>query len=172
MIAGINATVLIGLSTVGGAFAESIVREMARKVERPIILPLSNPTINSEAAPADLAQWTNGRAIVATGSPFPGVSQCNNVYIFPALGLGIAASGARRVTDRMIMAAAEALAANSPTSGALLPALEDLRQAAVEIAIAVGKAAQESGVAPATAPEALRERVISSQWTPEYPDFL
>ena len=172
VIASINATVLIGLSTVGGAFTESIVREMARKTERPIILPLSNPTVNSEASPEDLARWTDGRAIVATGSPFPGVSQCNNVYIFPALGLGIAASGARRVTDRMIMAAARALAANSPANGALLPHLKDLRKVAVEVACAVGIAAQESGVAPAMTADALRVRVIANQWVPAYPDFL
>lgn len=185
VIAGIEATVLIGLSTVGGAFSGSIVREMARKVERPIILPLSNPTVNSEAAPADLMRWTSGRALVAAGSPFPDVSQCNNVYIFPALGLGIEASGASRVTDRMIMAAAFALAECAPAvsaadsaaygaarSAALLPPLTRLRDVAIEIAVAVGRAAQESGVAPVTSSDVLRQSVLSHQWTPQYPDFL
>ena len=104
VIGKIDATILIGLSTVGGAFSEAIVREMARKVERPIIFPLSNPTSKSEAKPDDLIQWTDGRALVATGSPFRAVSyggrtipiaQCNNVFIFPAMGLGVVASGAR-----------------------------------------------------------------------------
>src|ERR1700686_4960885 len=104
----IEATILIGLSTVGGAFSESIVREMARKVQRPIIFPLSNPTSKSEAKADDLIHWTEGRAIVASGSPFAPVNyggrripiaQCNNIFIFPAMGLGVVASGARRVTD-------------------------------------------------------------------------
>src|SRR5229473_1394515 len=116
-------TILIGLSTAYGAFTEAIVREMARKVERPIILPLSNPTSKSEATAEDLIRWTDGRALVASGSPFAPVNyggrkfpiaQCNNVFIFPAMGLGIIASGTRRVTDAMMQAAARALAANSP----------------------------------------------------------
>src|SRR4029077_4936202 len=103
VIGNIDATILIGLSTVGGAFSESIVREMARKVQRPIIFPLSNPTSRSEATAEDLIQWTDGSALVATGSPFAPVSyggrtiripQCNNVYIFPAIGLAVVASGA------------------------------------------------------------------------------
>ena len=114
VIRNVDATILIGLSTLGGAFTESIVREMARKVDRPIIFPLSNPTDRCEAVPEDLMRWTDGRAIVATGSPFAPVefagrkipiAQCNNVYVFPAVGLGLIASRARRVTDRMMMAA-------------------------------------------------------------------
>jgi malate dehydrogenase (oxaloacetate-decarboxylating) len=157
----IDATILIGLSTAAGAFTEAMVREMARKVQRPIIFPLSNPTAKSEANADDLMQWTDGRALVATGSPFAPVgyggrripiAQCNNIYIFPAIGLGVVASGARRVTDTMILAAARALAENSPAlqdaSAALLPALADLRQVAVHIATAVGLEAQRAGVAP------------------------
>src|SRR5438093_1698214 len=115
VIGKIDATVLIGLSTARGAFSESIVREMARKGERPIIFPLSNPTSKSEATADDLIRWTDGRALVATGSPFAPVpyggrqipiAQCNNIYIFPAMGLGVVASRARRVTDAMILAAA------------------------------------------------------------------
>ena len=123
VIGQIDATILIGLSTVGGAFSEPIVREMARKVERPIIFPLSNPTTRSEAKAEDLIRWTDGRALVATGSPFAPVNyggrtipiaQCNNVYIFPAMGLGVVASGARRVTEPMMLAAARTLGGNSP----------------------------------------------------------
>src|SRR5260370_22657473 len=123
VISSIDATVLIGLSTAGGAFTKPIVQEMARKVERPIIFPLSNPTDKSEAKPDDLIRWTNGRALVATGSPFPPVTyagsqvpiaQCNNAYIFPGVGLGIVASRACRVTDTMMLAAARALGNNSP----------------------------------------------------------
>lgn len=124
---------LIGLSTVKGIFSESIVREMARKTERPIIFPLSNPTSHSEAEPADLLAWTEGRALVATGSPFLPVkyggrsiaaAQCNNVFIFPAIGLGLAASKARRVTDQMMLAAAKAL---GEQSAALLSACDRAR---------------------------------------------
>ncbi|MBZ5520684.1 MAG: NAD-dependent malic enzyme [Acidobacteriia bacterium] len=185
VIAKVDATILIGLSTLGGAFTEPIVREMARKVERPIIFPLSNPTTNSEATAEDLIRWTDGRALVASGSPFAPVAyggrtfpiaQCNNVYIFPALGLGLVASGARRVTDSMIIAAAQSLAEHSPArkdiSAGLLPALADLRRVAIEIAIAVGMEAQRAGVAPKTTPDELRERVLAHQWNPVYPDVM
>src|SRR5262249_54002979 len=113
VIGRIEATVLIGLSTVGGAFAEPIVREMARKVQRPVIFPLSPRPSRSEASPEDLLGWTGGRALIATGSPYAPVryegrmipiAQCNNVFIFPAVGLGVVASGARRVTDGMMLA--------------------------------------------------------------------
>jgi malate dehydrogenase (oxaloacetate-decarboxylating) len=176
-----DATILIGLSTVSGAFSEPIVHEMARKVERPIIFPLSNPTSKSEATAEDLIRWTDGRALVATGSPFAPVNygdrkipiaQCNNVYIFPAMGLGVAAARARRVTDAMMLAAARTLAATSPAlkdaSAPLLPPLTELRRVAAKIAVAVGIAAQKDGVA-AQLPEAeLRERVTATQWTPCY----
>ena len=177
----IDATILIGLSSVGGAFSESIVRQMARKVERPIILPLSNPTSRSEASAEDLIRWTDGRALVATGSPFSPVSfggrkikiaQCNNIYIFPAMGLGLVASGARRVTEAMMLAAARTLAANSPAlkdpAGALLPPLTELRRVAAEIAFAVGMEAQKDGIAPNCSENELRRRVLDMQWTPAY----
>jgi malate dehydrogenase (oxaloacetate-decarboxylating) len=157
---------------------------MARKVQRPIILPLSNPTAKSEAQADALIRWTDGRALVATGSPFAPVSyagrtipiaQCNNIYIFPAIGLGVIASGARRVTDTMILAAAHALAENSPalkdSSASLLPALIDLRKVAVQIAIAVGLEVQKVGVAPAATAEEVRQQVVSTQWNPAYPSF-
>lgn len=182
VIGQVEATVLIGLSTVAGAFTEPVVRAMARKVDRPVIFPLSNPTSHSEANPEDLVRWTGGRVLVATGSPYPPVqyegrvipiAQCNNVFIFPAVGLGVVASGARRVTDGMMLAAARALGEHSPAwkapSGSLLPALRDVREIARAIATAVGLEAQQAGVAPKTSPEALRDRVAATQWMPEYP---
>jgi malate dehydrogenase (oxaloacetate-decarboxylating) len=185
VIGRVDATVLIGLSTVGGAFTEAVVREMARKVERPVIFPLSNPTSRSEARPEDLIRWTGGRALVATGSPYPPVqyegrsipiAQCNNVFIFPAVGLGVVASGARRVTDGMMLAAARALGEHSPArtdpNGSLLPALRDVRGVARAIATAVGLEAQRAGVAPPTGADELRDRVASTQWTPSYPQAM
>ena len=184
VIGNIEATILIGLSTVGSAFSETIVREMARKVQRPIIFPLSNPTDKSEATAQDLICWTDGRALVATGSPFAPVSyrgctipiaQCNNIYIFPAIGLGIVASGARRVTDAMMLAAARALAANSPAlndpCASLLPSLTSSRRVAAEIASAVGLQAQKDEVAPQIPEDELRQRVKATQWFPSYPSF-
>ncbi|HTS05369.1 MAG TPA: NAD-dependent malic enzyme [Candidatus Eisenbacteria bacterium] len=181
VVGSINATVLIGLSTVGGAFSEPIVREMARKVERPIIFPLSNPTSRSEAAAEDLIRWTEGRALVATGSPFAPVSyggrkipiaQCNNIYIFPAMGLGVVASGARRVTESMMLAAARTLGGNSPALkdpfASLLPPLTEIRRVAAEIAFAVGIEAQKDGVAPKVSEGELRQRVLDTQWKPAY----
>jgi malate dehydrogenase (oxaloacetate-decarboxylating) len=185
VIGKVEATILIGLSTVGGAFTESIVREMARKVQRPIIFPLSNPTTASEAKADDLIRWTDGRALVATGSPFAPVSyggrmipiaQCNNVYIFPAMGLGLVASGARRVTETMMLAAARALGANSPalkdSSASLLPPLTDIRRVAAQIAIAVGIQALNDGVVPTITEDELRRRVQATQWAPAYQPFV
>jgi malate dehydrogenase (oxaloacetate-decarboxylating) len=154
---------------------------MARRVERPIIFPLSNPTSKSEAKAEDLIHWTDGRALVASGSPFAPVNyggrripiaQCNNVHIFPAMGLGVLASGARRVTEPMMLAAARALGANSPAlkdaSASLLPPLTDIRRVAAEIAFAVGVEAQKDGVAPKIGEDELRQRVLKTQWTPAY----
>jgi malate dehydrogenase (oxaloacetate-decarboxylating) len=184
VIGQINGTILIGLSTVTCAFSEGIVREMALRIERPIIFPLSNPTSKCEATPEDLIRWSDGRALVATGSPFAPVNydgrtipiaQCNNVYIFPAIGLGIVASRARRVTDAMLLAAARTLAENSPAlkdpSAPVLPPLTDLRRVAAEIAVAVGIAAQKEGVAAPATEDELRARVAATQWTPEYPSY-
>jgi len=184
VIGQIEATILVGLSTVGGAFSEAIVREMARKVERPIVFPLSNPTTKSEATAEDLIRWTDGRALVATGSPFAPVNyagrkipiaQCNNVYIFPAIGLGVVASRANRVTDQMMLAAARALAQNSPalknSSAPLLPPLTELRRVAAEIAVAVGLQAEKEGVAAELVEDELHRQVIATQWTPGYPAY-
>jgi malate dehydrogenase (oxaloacetate-decarboxylating) len=180
----VEPTVLIGLSTAKGAFTEEIVRQMASVCDRPVIFPLSNPTSHSEADPADLARWTDGRALVATGSPFPPlkiggrevpVAQANNVYVFPAIGLAVTAARATRVTDRMMVAAARAVgrcAARSATDDVvpapLLPPLRDMREAAREIAVAAAVAAVEDGVAPHATEEDLRAAVVRTQWTPQY----
>src|SRR6516162_2840567 len=180
-IAKLDATILIGLSTVKGIFSESVVREMAKRTQRPIIFPLSNPTSRSEAEPADLIEWTEGRALVAAGSPFPPVkyrgrnidiAQCNNVFIFPAVGLGLLASKARRVSDRMMMAAAKALGDQSPAlkdpAASLLPNVRTFRDVARDVAYAVAAQANDEGMAPEFSQEKGRQAVAESQWTPEY----
>jgi malate dehydrogenase (oxaloacetate-decarboxylating) len=154
---------------------------MARRTPRPIILPLSNPTAKAEATPADLLAWTEGRALIATGSPFApvrdgdrsvAIAQCNNVYIFPAVGLALAASPARKVSDGMMLAAARALAEKSPAlrdrNAPLLPALRELRTVARHIAEAVATQAQKEGLAASMPPEELRRRIADTQWTPAY----
>jgi malate dehydrogenase (oxaloacetate-decarboxylating) len=191
----IRPTILIGLSTVADSFTEPMIREMASKVERPIVFPLSNPTDRSEAHPADLLRWTDGRALVATGSPFApvsvagrtiSISQCNNVYIFPAVGLGVVASrpfphsaGATRITDGMMIAAARALAEHSPalkdSTAPILPELKDIRRIAVEVAFAVASEAERSDAAPgvpSSPTSALRSRILASQWFPTYPTYV
>jgi malate dehydrogenase (oxaloacetate-decarboxylating) len=184
VIGKIEATALIGLTTVKGIFSESIVREMARKTDRPIIFPLSNPTSHSEAEPSDLIAWTEGRALIATGSPFAPVSyngksipiaQCNNVFIFPAAGLGVVGSRSRRVTDEMLLAAAKTLGDHSPAlrdpSGSLLPSVNSIREVALDIAYSVGRKAQEEGLASASEPEVLRKKLAETQWFPEYLEY-
>jgi malate dehydrogenase (oxaloacetate-decarboxylating) len=178
----LHPTVLIGTAGQAGAFTEAIVRAMARFVERPLIFPLSNPTSKSEAVPADLLTWTEGRALIATGSPYADVTyngqrvsigQCNNMFIFPGVGLGVLATGARRVTDTMFLAAAQALSACAPALQAptapLYPPVEAVREVAQQVAVAVGLAAQQAGVAALTTPEALEQQVKALMWTPRYP---
>jgi malate dehydrogenase (oxaloacetate-decarboxylating) len=177
----VHPTILIGTAARAGVFTEQIMREMARHVERPIIFPLSNPTSKSEAVPADLIDWTGGRALVATGSPFEDVSyhgqtiasgQCNNMFIFPGVGLGVLASQARHVTNDMFVAAARALSACSPArsdpTAALYPRVEDVRDVSRRVAIAVGLAAQRAGVAEQTSQEELERRVAAHMWVPHY----
>jgi len=181
VVDGFRPTVLIGLSTAAGAFTEPIVRAMAEQTARPVILPLSNPSSRAEADPADLLAWTAGRALVATGSPFPPVatdsglatiSQCNNAFIFPAMGLAAVAANATRVTDSMFLAAARELAALSParTSAAdgLLPRVARLPDLAPRIAHAVALEAVAEGVAPKRSWEELAERITRMRWVPEY----
>jgi malate dehydrogenase (oxaloacetate-decarboxylating) len=180
VVRGVQPTVLIGTSTQPGAFNEEIVTAMAAPVERPIILPLSNPTSLSEAVPADLLAWTNGRALVATGSPFPPVerggttyhiAQANNALVFPGLGLGVTVSRAGRVTDGMLTAAADAvasLASNGGSGAALLPPIDDLRRVTSAVAAAVARSAAEEGVARRLLPD-LDEQVDRAMWRPTYP---
>ncbi|CNB69984.1 NAD-dependent malic enzyme [Yersinia ruckeri] len=174
-------TVLIGVSGQPGLFTEELIREMYRHCARPIVMPLSNPTSRVEARPEDILNWTDGAALVATGSPFAPVSykdtlypiaQCNNSYIFPGIGLGVLASGARRVTDGMLMAASRALADCSPLAingkGALLPNIDDIQSVSKSIAMQVGKAAQLQGVATVTSDNALAEAIEHNYWQPQY----
>jgi malate dehydrogenase (oxaloacetate-decarboxylating) len=175
-------TVLIGVSGQPGLFTEVMVREMARYTQRPIIFPLSNPNSRSEAKPEDLLEWTDGRAIIATGSVFSGVcfrgkaihiDQCNNSYIFPAIGLGVLASRARRVTGGMFMAAAEALSETSPalrdSNAPLLPHIQDIHGVTRYIAQAVALQAQRDGVADRISREALEFQLTANFWLPAYP---
>ncbi|WP_413733565.1 NAD-dependent malic enzyme [Sodalis sp. RH21] len=177
-------SVLIGVSGQTGLFTEEIVREMLRHCPRPIIMPLSNPTSRAEARPQDVLAWTEGAAMMATGSPFASViyqdrrydiPQCNNAYIFPGLGLGILASGASRVTDGMLMAASQALAAASPLAitgaGPLLPPVNDIQQISRAIAIKVAKTAQEEGVASVMSEEDLARSLEQNYWQGGYSHY-
>jgi malate dehydrogenase (oxaloacetate-decarboxylating) len=178
-------TVLVGVSAQRGAFTEEIVREMARHTRLPAILPLSNPTSKAEATPADLLRWTEGRALVGTGSPFAPVevngklvpiAQVNNSYIFPGLALGILVCRARRVTDAMIMAAAKALASLSPAradqSAPLLPPIADARKVSLVVAEAVGKQAITDGVAETGAATDFAEQLRAYMWEPVYRPYV
>jgi malate dehydrogenase (oxaloacetate-decarboxylating) len=177
-------TVLVGVSAQPGAFTEEIVREMARHTARPIIFPLSNPTSKAEAVPADLFGWTDGRALVGTGSPFDPVlvngnltriSQVNNSFIFPGLALGILVSRTTRVSDAMIMASAKALASLSPTlsdpEAPLLPPIADCRKVSLVVAEAVAKQAMADGTAEAVDDATLRERLSAYVWEPVYQPY-
>ena len=179
----VDVGVLVGLSTAAGAFTEEIVRELAAKTARPIIFPLSNPTSRAEAHPAELDAWTDGRALIATGSPFAPlhrdgverpIAQCNNVYIFPAMGLAVTAAQATRVTDDMMRVAAATLGEASPALSdpnlPLLPAWSDVPDVAISIAHAVAVQAVADGVAPKRSADELSERISQVRWTPEYRD--
>ena len=174
-------SVLIGVSGQAGAFTEEAMREMARNTIRPVIFPLSNPTSSSEAAPQDLVDWTEGRALIGTGSPCEPVSiwgkkvvidQTNNSYIFPGLALGIIASRAKRVSDAMVMAAAKELARLVPTQkdkkASLLPALSDSRRLSRSIAQAVGRQAIQDGQAQVADEDSLERELQANIWEPEY----
>ncbi|MHB8301328.1 MAG: NAD-dependent malic enzyme [Acidobacteriaceae bacterium] len=174
-------TVLIGVSAQYGAFTEEVACEMAKHTERPIIFPLSNPTSSCEATPQQLLDWTDGRAIIGTGSPFAPVQvkgklvpidQVNNSYIFPGLALGIVASQARRVSDTMIMAAAKALAGLSPTlkdkGASLLPPLSSARQISWVVAKAVGLQAIADGLSVVADEKALLDEMKANVWEPVY----
>ena len=180
VVARARPTILIGTSTQRGAFSEPIVRTMAASAERPVILPLSNPTSLCEALPEDLLAWTDGRALVATGSPFPPVhhdgtehviAQANNALVFPGLGLGVSVVRARRVSTGMLTAAAAAVAelsdAGTPGS-ALLPPVDDLRSVSAAVGTAVAQAAAAEGLAQVELHDPVRQ-VHAAMWRPEYP---
>lgn len=177
-------SILIGVTGVFGLFTEEVVRAMAAADDRPVIFPLSNPTSHAEATAEDVLTWTDGRAIVATGSPFDPVTvggttytiaQSNNSYIFPGIGLGVRASGATRVSDAMFMAAAHALAdhvdAKAPGES-ILPPLSAVRDVGRAIAIAVGQAATADGLAPACSDDELIAKVDAKMWEPAYVPYI
>jgi len=180
-------TALIGVAGVPGLFTEDVVREMATHAARPIIFPLSNPTDRAEAHPSDLLAWTDGRALIATGSPFGTVThrgravrvgQGNNVFIFPGVGLGVLVSEARTVTDSLFVAAADALAGQvTPAEverGGLFPPIPDLRRVTAAVAAAVVRQASSEGLglgrsfADADIPAA----IASAMWEPVYPELI
>ena len=185
VVRSVKPTVLIGACGQGGAFGREVVEAMAFHVERPVILPLSNPTSQSEAVPADVIGWARGHALVAAGSPFEPVShggreirigQCNNAFIFPGLGLGALVAEAREVTDRMFRRAAECLAQQVPeedlAAGALYPRVRDLRRVSTRIAEAVAREARDSGMGKARSDEAISRAVREAQWEPVYQPFV
>jgi malate dehydrogenase (oxaloacetate-decarboxylating) len=182
VVEGVKPTMLIGTSTQAGAFNEQIVTTMAAHVDRPIIMPLSNPTPKAEAVPADLIRWTDGRALVATGSPFPPVehggrtyviAQANNALVFPGLGLGVTVARARRISEGMIAAAADAVASLSDATkpgAALLPPMDNLRAVSAAVAVAVARTAADEGLAEVELTDPIQQ-VHQAMWRPEYPAF-
>jgi malate dehydrogenase (oxaloacetate-decarboxylating) len=182
VVANAKPTMLIGTSTQAAAFTEGIVKQMAASVARPIIMPLSNPTSRCEALPEDLLKWTDGTALVATGSPFQPVlyaghtyriAQANNALIFPGLGLGVTVARTERVSDSMLHAAAEAVADLSDATApgaALLPPMDNLRMVSAAVAVAVARAADKEGLARADLTNPVQQ-VHEAMWRPEYPQL-
>jgi malate dehydrogenase (oxaloacetate-decarboxylating) len=180
VVTRVKPTVLIGTSTHTGAFTEPIVRNMAAHTPRPIIMPLSNPTSKCEALPVDLVNWTDGRVLTATGSPFDPVTyqdrtyhiaQANNALVFPGLGLGVTVAKARRISDEMITAAADAVARMSDatrTGSSLLPPMDDLRTVSASVAVAVAKAAVDEGLAQTELHDPIQQ-IHDAMWRPVYP---
>jgi malate dehydrogenase (oxaloacetate-decarboxylating)(NADP+) len=184
-VRAVRPTALMGVSGAGGTFTRPVLEEMARINERPIVFPLSNPTSKSECTPADAYAWTNGRAVVASGSPFPEVTlggrrflpgQGNNSYIFPGVGLGIMASGTVSVTDEMFSAAARALAALvGPADlelGRVYPALSRIREVSLAIGAAVATVAWDRGLTARPRPADIRAHVAGCMYQPVYPTYV
>lgn len=181
VVANAKPDILIGVSGQPNIFTEEMIRNLHSNVPQPIIFPLSNPSRHVEATPEDIINWTEGQAVIATGSPFSPVvyggatydiPQCNNSYIFPGLGLGVLAVGSKRITEEMLIVASETLAATSPLangeSKALLPPITDIARISRDIAFAIGKVAQEQGHALSISDEQLRENIDRHFWTPQY----
>jgi malate dehydrogenase (oxaloacetate-decarboxylating) len=180
----VKPSIMIGVSGVAGLMSEAVIKTMYASCDKPIVLPLSNPTSKVEALPEDVIKWTEGNATVATGSPFEPVeykgkvfpiAQCNNSYVFPGIGLGVIASGANRVTDAMFMTSSEALAACSPLvkgdGTKLLPDLCEIREVSRYIANQVGQKAMEEGVATKVDKNVLEKAVDKNFWMPEYREY-
>lgn len=176
-----NISVLIGVSGQPGLFTQEVVESLCANTDHPIILPLSNPTSRVEATPQDITTWSHGKAIVATGSPFPPtlyknqhieVSQCNNSYIFPGIGLGVLAARATAISDNMLMAASQALADASmqykKAQGALLPPLSEIKPISKSIAYAVAQQAIADGLALPVSEETMQRRLVDNFWAPKY----
>jgi len=176
--------ILIGVSGQPGLFTEQAIRAMHAGCEQPIIFPLSNPSKQVEAHPADVIKWTDGKALVATGSPFDPVEhngeifpipQCNNSYIFPGIGLGVIAAKATRITDAMLSVSSEMLAESSPRAntgkGSLLPALTEIETLSKRIAFAIAKKAIEEGVALEITDDALWAAIDKNYWLPKYRNY-
>jgi malate dehydrogenase (oxaloacetate-decarboxylating) len=185
VVRNVKPTVLIGVSGQPGTFTEQVVREMGKYTSRPVIFPLSNPTSRSEATPQDLMNWTEGRALIGTGSPFPPVeyggkktpvAQTNNSYIFPGLALGIVASRARLVTDSMVKAAAKELMRHLPTQNdkqaSLLPRISRARELGRFIGEAVGRQAIQDGQAQVIDEDALNRELDANIWEPQYAPYV
>ena len=184
VVEAVKPAVLIGTSTCAGAFDQAVVEALCRGTARPIVLPLSNPTALAEATPANLLRWSDGQALVATGSPFPPVAiqggerrigQCNNCFVFPGLGFAAMAVGADEVSEAMIDASVEALAEQIPASrdpeAPLMPALRQVRQVSTRVAEAVALAALAEGAVPGlTTPEETLRRLAERRWEPIYPN--
>ncbi len=181
VVSAVAPTILVGTSGNPGVFTEGVIRQMAARTARPLVLPLSNPTSKAEATPAQILAWTEGRALVATGSPFDPVEaggrrhtmgQANNVFIFPGVGLGAIVSGAREVTDGMFLVAANTLASlvtsERLAQGALYPPLNDLRAVSRRIAVEVAAEASRSGLAPPADRTRLEATVDAAMWSPVY----
>lgn len=182
-VANAKPTVLIGVTAHSGGFTKEVIEEMAKHVKEPVIFPLSNPTSKVECTPEEALQWTNGRAIVATGSPFPDVefqgkkfriAQCNNVYIFPGVGLGALAAQASEISDEMFLEAAKTLATFSPAlknrTASLFPDIQHVRLLSRSIAINVAKKAIEQGLSKCKEGE-IEMAVEAHIWEPHYPRF-
>ena len=180
-VRSVRPTILIGTTGVAGTFTEAVVREVADGCDRPVIMPLSNPTAVAEARPADVLRWSHGRALVATGSPFAPVNldghrreigQANNVFVFPGLGLGAIASGASRITDEMVLAAArtlaDATARDRLEAGALYPPVSALRAVSRAVAGAVARVAVGSGLAPHAHQSEIDAAIDATMWWPAY----
>ena len=185
VVSAYKATVLIGTSGQGGSFTEEIVKRMSANTEHPVILPMSNPTSISEGVPQDIYDWSNGKALIATGSPFDPIEtsdgprrigQANNVFVFPGIGLGAIVSGATEITSTMIAASSRALAAalseDEISNGCLMPEVSRLWEVCGDVALAVARQAIEDGVARFTQIDQLESKIAENRWEPKYPEIV